>query len=495
MLQPVPLRRQRDYRLLLSARAVSETGTEISRLAVPLTAATLLGASPAQMGVLAAAASLPYLLIGLQAGAVADRRRHHRPVMVACEAISAAAMASIPLAWIAGLLTVPWLIAVTFAVGSCAAVFRAFTFPHLTSVVHESQRPQALAGFQSAYSLAIVGGPSLAGTLVQLVTAPFAMLVNAVSFLASAFLIQSIKAPETHTPAERRGMWTEIREGLAAVAGHPVLRALCGTGIVINFFGSAYMALFVIYAITVLALPSGLIGALTAVFGVGGLLGAAVTARLVKRVGEDRMLIYAVLIFPLDFVTAALASGPTWAKFALMSASTLITGMAVVAFSVCLGAIVLREAPAPLLGRVNATMVFTTQGVLALGGLAGGLLGELLGLRPVLWICAAGVVLAIPLIWSSPLGPASGERADPAGGGRLPLRRREARRCDREAHLCGGGSAWYDRGPARRGRQSAWADDELVRYGGRRPSTTLLDCPQNPDRFIAHAWPISSLRM
>nr|BFE87385.1 hypothetical protein GCM10020093_099860 [Planobispora longispora] len=372
------------------------------------------------MGVLAAAASLPYLLIGLQAGAVADRRRHHRPVMVACEAISAAAMASIPLAWIAGLLTVPWLIAVTFAVGSCAAVFRAFTFPHLTSVVHESQRPQALAGFQSAYSLAIVGGPSLAGTLVQLVTAPFAMLVNAVSFLASAFLIQSIKAPETHTPAERRGMWTEIREGLAAVAGHPVLRALCGTGIVINFFGSAYMALFVIYAITVLALPSGLIGALTAVFGVGGLLGAAVTARLVKRVGEDRMLIYAVLIFPLDFVTAALASGPTWAKFALMSASTLITGMAVVAFSVCLGAIVLREAPAPLLGRVNATMVFTTQGVLALGGLAGGLLGELLGLRPVLWICAAGVVLAIPLIWSSPLGPASGERADPAGGGRLP---------------------------------------------------------------------------
>ncbi|WP_189243247.1 MFS transporter [Planobispora rosea] len=472
--------------MLLSARAVSETGTEVSRLAVPLTAATLLGASPVQMGVLTAAASLPYLLIGLQSGAVADRRRHHRPVMVACEAISAVAAASIPLAWITGLLTVPWLIAVTFAVGSCATVFRAFTFPHLTSVVHESQRPQALAGFQSAYSLAAVGGPGLAGALVQLVTAPLAMLVNAVSFLASAFLIQSIRAPENHTPAGRRGMRTEIREGLAAVTGHPALRALCGAGVVINFFGSAYMALFVIYAITVLSLPSGMVGALVAVFGTGGLLGAAVTARLVERVGENRMLVYAVLIFPLDFVTAALASGPAWAKFALMSASTLISGAAVVAFSVCFGAIVLREAPAELLGRVNATMVFAIQGVLALGGLAGGLLGELLGLRPVLWICAAGVTSAIPLIWRSPLGPGAGRRA-PDDGGRLSH--------GREMRLYGGGSIRYDGESTRRGARSTRPGDDLVRYGVRRPSTALSDCPQNPDRFITHAWPISSLRM
>ncbi|MDP9846026.1 MFS transporter [Streptosporangium lutulentum] len=403
LFQPAPLKKQRDYRLLLSARAVSETGAEVSRLAIPLTAAILLGASPLQMGVLTAVTSLPYLLIGLQAGAVADRMRRHRPVMVACEVISAVAMATIPVAWIAGLLTVPWLIAMAFVVGACSVIFRAFNFPHLVTVVHESQRTEALAGFQSAFALASVGGPGLAGLLVQLITAPFALLADAVSFLVSAFLIRRIAAPEIHTPAPPRGMWIEIREGLHAVVRHPALRALCGCGITINFFGSVYMALFVLYALNVIDLPAGLVGALTAFFGVGGLLGAAVISRLVKRFGENRMLAYSVLLFPIDFVTAALASGPVWGKFLLLSASALISGMAVVCFSVCMGAITLRETPTELRGRVNATLTFMIQGVLTFGGLAGGLLGSLLGLRPVLWICTAGILLTIPWIWLSPL--------------------------------------------------------------------------------------------
>ncbi|MBG0828590.1 MFS transporter [Planomonospora sp. ID67723] len=491
MLQPTPLRKQRDYRLLLSARAVSETGTEVSRLAVPLTAATLLDASPAQMGVLTAAASIPYLLIGLQAGALADRTRRHRPTMVACEAVSAAAVLTIPLAWLTGLLTVTWLITVTFLVGTCSVVFRAFNFPHLVSVVHENQRTQALAGFQSAYSVAVVGGPGLAGALVHLITAPFAMLVDAVSFLASAFLIRSIRAPETRTPTEPRGMWTEIREGLATVTRHPVLRALCGAGVTINFFGSAYTALFVVYAITVLGLPAGMIGALTAFFGVGGLLGAAVTARLAKRIGENRMLVYAALLFPLDFVTAALASGPVWTKFALMSASALITGMAIVAFAVCFGAVVLREAPAHLHGRVNATTTFALQGIVALGGLTGGLLGELLGLRPVLWVCAAGVLLTIPMLWRSPLSPVSEWRARAAARAE---RKRPLPRLGTEFRLYGGGSAWYDDELSRRGRRLVRDDSALTRCGS-SPSTAPSDHPQNPDRFLTHMQSISSLRM
>jgi MFS family permease len=198
-------------------------------------------------------------------------------------------------------------------------------------------------------------------------------------------------------------MWIEIREGLHTVVRHPALRALCGCGLTINFFGSMYMAVFMIYALNVLNLPAGLVGALTAFFGVGGLLGAAVTPRLTKRFGENRMLAYSVLLFPIDFVAAALASGPVWGKFLLMSASGLISGVAVVTFAVCMGTITLRETPAELMGRVNATLTFTIQGVLTFGGLAGGLLGSLLGLRPVLWIGAAGVLLTIPWIWLSPL--------------------------------------------------------------------------------------------
>ncbi|WP_344969761.1 MFS transporter [Streptosporangium fragile] len=404
------MRKQRDYRLLFSARVVSDTGTEVSRLAVPMTAAALLGASAAQMGLLTAAASLPYLLIGLQAGAVADRLRRRRPVMIACEVAAATAVGTIPLAWIAGLLTVPWLIAVEFVVSACAMLFRTLSFPHITAVVHESQRTEALAGLQSAYALSSVGGPGLAGLLVQTVTAPLAMAVDALSFLVSAFLLRAIDAPEDHTPAPARGMWAEVREGLSTVLGHPTLRAVSGAAITVNFFAAVYMALFILYALGTLGLPGGLVGALTALFGAGGLIGAVLTPRLVRRFGEDRILVHAALAFPLNYLAVALAAGPLWAEFLLLAGSTLVTGVAIVTFATCFGAIVLREAPENLRGRVSATTSFAMQGVMTLGGLAGGLLGELLGLRPVFWICAAGMIVIPPLLLS-PLRRTAGPAA------------------------------------------------------------------------------------
>src|SRR4051812_11301861 len=144
---PVPLRRQRDYRFLWSARAISETGSEVTRLAVPLTAATALHASPIQMGVLTAASTFPYLLVGLPSGALADRVGRRRPVMTACETVAGLATLSVPAAWLGGLLTIPWLIAAAFVVGVCTVVFRSFNTPHLATVVAEPQRTAALAGF------------------------------------------------------------------------------------------------------------------------------------------------------------------------------------------------------------------------------------------------------------------------------------------------------------------------------------------------------------
>ncbi|GHH67439.1 MFS transporter [Streptosporangium violaceochromogenes] len=427
MLPSLPLWRQRDHRLLLSARAASDIGTEVSRLALPLAAALLLGASPAEMGVLTAATSLPYLLIGLQAGAVADRVSRRRPIMVTCETLSAAMTVTVPLAWIAGALTVPWLIAVEFVVGTCSVLFRAMHFPHLATVTDANRRSEALAGLQSVSSLAGVGGPGLAGLLVQSIGAPLAILVDAASFLVSAFLIRSIKTPETHVPAPRYGMGAEIRAGLRAVATNPTLRTLCACGVVVNFFAASYMAVFMIYSLRVLDLAAGLIGALTALFGAGGLLGAALVPHLARRFGENRVMLHAVLFFPLNYVTAAVASGPMWAKFLLMSVSTTITAVAIVAFAVCFGTVIFHNAPAELLGRVNATNTFIVQGVLALGGLTGGLLGEFLGLRPVLWIGALGVLLAVPLIWLSPLrrpvtpAPPPGAPAPPCDAAAPPL--------------------------------------------------------------------------
>lgn len=401
----LPLRRQREYRLLWSARTVSITGSEVSRLAVPLTAVTLLAASPIEMGLLTAAASLPALLFGLQSGAIADRLRRHRPLMIGCELAAAGAALTVPAAWVLGLLTVPWLIAVALVIGTAGVLFRAANFPYTAAAVPPGQRTEALAGFQASYSVASVTGPGLAGALVQLLTAPFAVLVEGLSFLGSALLLRAMRTPEDHTPAAPKGLWREIREGLRASLTTPTLRALLGAGTTVNFFFTASNAVYLLYAVQDLGLSGGLLGALIAISGAGGLLGAWVTTRMAKRFGEDKVLRYSILLFPLDLVVVAAVSGPVWTVFAALATSGLIIGGAVVAFATCVGAVVLRDAPEHLRGRINATMTFAVQGVIAVGSVVGGVLGELIGLRETIWLSAAGAAFSILWIWRSPFRP------------------------------------------------------------------------------------------
>ncbi|GIH27539.1 MFS transporter [Acrocarpospora phusangensis] len=410
MLQTIPLRRQRDYRLLWSARAVTEAGSEVSRLAVPLTAVTMLGASPLQMGFLTAAASLPFLLVGLPVGAIADRLARRRPVLIGCELVAGTAIATVPLAWLAGWLSVTWLITVALVVGTCTVVFRNFSTPYLTSVVAEHQRTAALAGFQSVHAVAQLGGPGLAGLLVAVLTAPLALFVDAVSFLASAVLLRSIRARETHRPAEPRPLSREIADGVRTLVRHPVLRALTLAGMTVNLFGAAQLAVYVLYAVTVLGLPGWLVGVSTVGFGLGGLLGAVVAPRLDRRFGGSRVLLGSVLFFPVPFVAMASAGGPVWLVAGTIVVSEVVVGVAVVCFSVCSAAATLRETPEGFIGRVNASINFATQGVMALGGVLGGVVGELFGLRPAMWVCAAGAVLTIPCLWLSPLTRQAGAR-------------------------------------------------------------------------------------
>ncbi|TDD01915.1 MFS transporter [Nonomuraea deserti] len=415
------MRKQRDYRLLWTARTVSITGSEVSKLAIPLTAVTLLTASPSQMGLLTAAASVPALLFGLQSGAIADRLTRHRPLMIACELVSCAAAATVPVAWLLGMLNVSWLIIVALVIGTAGVLFRAANFPHLAAVVPSGQRTEAMAGLQASYSVASVSGPGLAGLLVQVLTAPLAVLAEALSFLASALLLRSIRTPERNEPAASRGMWRDVMEGLKVSVTHPVLRALLGAGVTINFFAMAFTAVYMLYMVNTLGIPKGLIGVLIALGGAGGLLGAWLSARLSKRYGENRVLLAAVLFFPSEILAVGLLTGPLWWKLSVLAVTGTLTGGIVVAFATCMGAITLRDTTAELRGRVNATMTFAVQGVLALGGLVGGLLAEAIGLRPVILVCAAGIALSTLWIWASPLRPrrtrfrASGEAgADPA---------------------------------------------------------------------------------
>ncbi|MEU6720028.1 MFS transporter [Nonomuraea sp. NPDC046802] len=400
-----PLRKQRDYRRLWSARTISVTGSEVSKLAIPLTAVTTLTASPSQMGLLTAAASIPALLFGLQSGAIADRLTRHRPLMIACELVSCAAAAAVPMAWLLGVLNITWLIVVALVIGTAGVLFRAANFPHVAAVVSPAQRTEAMAGLHASYSVASVGGPGLAGLLVQFLTAPLAVLAEALSFLTSALLLRTIRTPEQNEPTHSRGMWRDIVEGLRASVTNPALRALLGAGVTINFFAMVYTAVYMLYMLNTLNIPKALIGVLIAIGGVGGLLGAWATARLAKRYGENRVLRGAVLLFPVEILAVGLLTGPLWWKLSLLALTGAIAGAIVVAFATCMGAITLRESTPELRGRVNATMTFAIQGVLALGGVTGGLLAEYLGLRPTILICAAGMALSSIWIWASPLGP------------------------------------------------------------------------------------------
>ncbi|MDA0635376.1 MFS transporter [Nonomuraea sp. MCN248] len=423
MPQATPLRRQGDYRLLWSARTISITGSEVSKIVVPLTAITLLAASPFEMGLLTAAAAVPALLFGLHSGTLADRLRRYRPLMIGCELVSCAAALTVPPAWVLGLLTVPWLIAVALVIGTAAVLFRAANFPYVATLVPPDQRTAAMAGFNASYSVASVAGPGLAGVLVQVLTAPLAILVEGISFLISAILLRSIRTPEDRQPARSRGLWRDMTEGLRVSVSQPVLRALLGAGVTINFFATAYVAVVMLYMLHTLGIPQVLIGPLTALSGVGGILGAWATTRLVKRHGENRVLAGSVLFFPIEILVVGLLDGPLWWKVTVLALIGTSTGIIVVAFASCMSGVIMRDTAPELHGRVNATMTFAVQGVMALGALGGGALAEVLGLRPVILLCAAGIATATLWIWVSPLGPVSPPRPLPRLRSRLGKRR------------------------------------------------------------------------
>jgi MFS family permease len=308
-------------------------------------------------------------------------------------------------AWLFGVLNAYWLIVVALVIGSAGVLFKAANFPHIATIVPPDQRTEAMAGFHASYSVASVGGPGLAGLLVQLLTAPLAVLAEALSFLTSAVLLRTIRTQEQNEPAPSQGMWRDVTEGLRTCVTNPTLRALLGAGVTINFFAMAYTAVYMLYMVNTLAIPRGLIGALIALGGVGGILGAWITTRAAKRYGENRVLLFSVLFFPIEILAVGLLSGPLWWKLTLLALTGTITGGIVVAFATCMGTIVLRETAPELRGRVNATLTFAVQGVMALGSLAGGTLAELLGLRPVIMISAVGIALSTLWIWNSPLRP------------------------------------------------------------------------------------------
>ncbi len=403
--------RHRDFRQLWSAETVSQLGTQVSLLAIPLMAIKVLHATTFEVGALTAAEFAPFVLVGLPAGAIVDRTRR-RVVMMVCDIGRAVALASLPVAHAVDHLTMAQLYVVVFANGVMTVFFDVANMAILPSLVERAQIPEGNAKLEVSRSGAQVAGPGFAGLLVQWIGAVTAVVVDAVSFVASAAFLTRIRTAEPpierHDTDTKPKLRTEVREGLAYVWRHNMLRPIAFCTATSNLFSSMLGPVFLLYSVRELHYSAGKVGLVFVFGGVGAVVGALTCARITRPIGVGPAIVASIFVSGIGSLLIGLA--PRASAFGWFVAGWAIFSLCGVVYNVNQGS--LRQAiTAPRLqGRMNASMRFMVWGTMPFGALIGGALGSSLGLRPTLLIAGAGSLLAGGwVLWS----PVRGLRAMP----------------------------------------------------------------------------------
>jgi MFS family permease len=395
-----PLLRETPFRRYWSANTVSLFGDQISYLALPLLAVLATGAGPAEMGYLTAAALAPSLLFSLLAGAVIDRFRAKRRVMIAADVGRALLLLLVPVAYALGELRLEHLYVVAFGVGTLAVLFEVSQSTLFVSLVPRSRYVEANTLLNGARAMSFVAGPSAGGVLVQTLTAPVALIVDAVSYLYSALFLARIRPVEPQ-PSARRGLG--LGEGLSFLVRSPVLRAtLLGTT-TLNLFNYMFAALFVLYVSTELDVSPGLLGAVIGVGSLGSLLGAALTGPVSRRFGIGRAAVAGMLLFPLPLVLVPLAGGPAPLVLAALLVAEFFSGFGVMMLDIAIGSVQTAFTPEAMLARVAGAKRTINFGIRPIGALIGGFLGATLGVRPTLWIATVGALAGLLWLLPSPV--------------------------------------------------------------------------------------------
>ncbi|MEU8424927.1 MFS transporter [Micromonospora sp. NPDC048835] len=404
------LLRHRDFRLLWAGQTVSSVGSNITTVALPLVAVAVLDAGTFQVAVLTAAAWLPWLLIGLPAGAWVDRLPR-RPVMVVCDLLCAVAFLSVPLAALLGRLTVTQLLVVAVTAGAARVFFETADQVYLPVLLRPGQLPEGNAKLQATQTVSYVVGPGLAGLIAQLTGAVAALLVDALTFLASAALLLRIRTREPRVRrAERSGsLRQDIAEGLRFVIRDPYLRVLTAFGAASNLGLSGYQAVLVVYLVREVRLEPGLVGALVGVMSLGGVIGALLATRVGWRCGTARaLLIGAALAGPPALLIPLAAPGIGLAWPAL---GGLLVSLGVAIGNVVKGAFRQTYTPHHLLGRVTVSMHLLNYGTIPLAAVLAGVIGARYGTGAAVVAMTAWQALT-PLILL--LGPIRRRRDMPA---------------------------------------------------------------------------------
>ncbi len=400
---PPPLTRQPLFVRYWVGQTISVFGDQISALAIPLTAILALDASALQVGILASLAWLPHLLFSLPAGVWIDRRASRRRNMIVADVLRAAALATIPVAWWLGALTMWQLVAVAFAVGAFTVFFDLSSVSFFVALVDRSQYVDANSKFSTTRSLSYIGGPTAAGLLVQLLSAPVAIAADALSFVASAVALRGVKVSEPEVERNGTSARTELAEGFRYVAGEKVLRAGIACTSTINFFSFFVFAIFVLYASRTLGLSAGLIGLILGAASFGALAGALIAPRVGRRLGIGRAVVVGSILFPAPMALFPLAHGSEWLAASMLVAGEFLASVGVMIFDVNQNSLMVMIIPQAVRSRVVGVARFFNYGTRPFGALLGGVLGTAIGLRPTLWIAVVGCLLGALFLIASPM--------------------------------------------------------------------------------------------
>ncbi len=394
--------RHRDFRLLWAGQTISEVGSALTAVALPLLALLTLDASAFEVALLSAVGSAAFLLVALQAGALVDRWRK-QPVLVRSDWARAALIATVPAAHLLGVLSMAQLYVVALLTSVLTVFFDVAYQSYLPVLVDRSQLVEGNSKLSATAAVSQLAGPALGGVLVATIGAPYAIGVDAASFLVSGAVTQAVHDDEVAPAARPSGtrLREEIREGLSFVLRHPILSKVVACTGTSNFFSSLYGAVEVVFLVRELNASAGVVGAVFSIGAVGGVLGALCATAAARRFGSARIIwLSLALTAPLTFLGPLAFPGPGVLLVAVASAAL---GLGAVVYNVAQVSYRQAICPPALLGRMNAAVRFIVWGTMPLGALAGGVLATVVGTRATLVVGAAGMVLAVLWVLASPL--------------------------------------------------------------------------------------------
>lgn len=387
---------------------LSQAGEQVGTFAIPVLAVLVLDATAQEVGLLSAAETLAFLVIGLPVGAWVDRMRKRR-VMMTADVVRALALASIPLLWWLGLLQIWYLYVVGAVVGGATVFFDVTYQSYVPRIVPSRQVTVANSGLETSAQVARVGGPAASGGLLAIMPPPLVVLATSIGYLFSFGFVASIRDDEPrHEKTEHSSLVRDIAEGLRFVFGNSLLRRITMMTASFNLFEGFVTTLLSIFVLRTLGLSSALYGAMAAVGAVGGILGAIGSPALSRWIGEGRIIVVAALLSSVAMFLVPLAALVPKAAVVYGAVPMLVVGefflmFSVVVYNVAQLSFRQRICPPPLLGRMNASIRFVVWGVIPISGVVTGALGGWIGVVPTMWVgCVCGL-LGCGIVVFSPL--------------------------------------------------------------------------------------------